>query len=159
MRTVQRDIVSAVIMSKDGKIFQGRHGINAGGVYSGCWLIPGGGIEKGEDKITALAREIDEEAGIDISKYVPELIHHSRGSSEKILKETGERVFVEMMFYTYKIFINDKIASDISVDIHKTGELAEYHWVFPEELSQLKLSPPSIELFTHLGYLNVAPRA
>lgn len=41
--------------------------VNKGGVYTDCWHIPGGGIEEGEDKNSALMREVKEETGIDIS--------------------------------------------------------------------------------------------
>lgn len=41
MREIERQIVSALIFSKDGKLFQGMKDPNKGGVYSDCWHIPG----------------------------------------------------------------------------------------------------------------------
>ncbi|MBT6335075.1 MAG: NUDIX hydrolase, partial [Candidatus Magasanikbacteria bacterium] len=64
MRSISRDIVSAIIISKDNKIFLGRKDPSKGGVYKDCWHLPGGGIEKGETDEDALIREIQEETGI-----------------------------------------------------------------------------------------------
>ncbi len=104
MRSINRDIVAALIFSKDGKLFQGMKNPNDKGVYSDCWHIPGGGINNSEDKITALIREIKEETGIVISPEKIELVDdHGYGESEKTLKENGERVLCKMKFSVYKI--------------------------------------------------------
>ena len=52
MNEICRDIVSALIWSKDEKLFLGRKHPEKGGVYADCWHIPGGGIDEGEDKET-----------------------------------------------------------------------------------------------------------
>ncbi len=151
MKRIRREIVSAVIFSKDGKFFQGRKDPARGGVYPDAWHIPGGGIEEGENKIAALKREIAEETGIDISPYSIELIDDTgRGESEKTL-ESGERVLCEMMFYVYRIVIDDKNADEIGVTLN--GDLAEYVWHDPHELKDVVLTPPSQELFARLGYI------
>lgn len=85
MRKIKRDIVAALIFSKDNKLFQGMKDPEHGGVYSDCWHIPGGGIDEGEDKEKALIREIKEETGIDISNYIIELID-DKGMGESIKK-------------------------------------------------------------------------
>lgn len=152
MRTIQRDIVAALIFSKDGKLFQGMKDTNGGGVYLDCWHIPGGGIEQGEGKIQAIIREVKEETGIDIAKYKIELVDDTgKGESEKILKDTGEKVLVAMRFYTYKVVIDDKDADEIAVALN--DDLAEYHWINLADVNDYKLTPPSVELFIKLGYL------
>ena len=152
MKKIKRDIVSAIIFSKDGKIFQGMKSPKQGGVYSNCWHLPGGGVEKGEDKKTALIREIKEEAGIDISSYPIQLIDDSgNGQSEKILKDTREKVLCEMKFNVYKVTINDKSTDEIIVDL--SDDLIKYRWADLSELKTTELTPPSVELFTKLGYL------
>ncbi|MDO8561292.1 MAG: NUDIX domain-containing protein [bacterium] len=150
MRTINRDIVAALLYSKDGKILQALNAKSADRVYPDCWGIIGGGVEKGEDQRTALNREMLEESGIDIGSYAAELIFKSSGEAEKTLN-TGERVFCRMKFYTYKVVMNDKIASEIKITLD--DEHTEYRWVEPPELKALKLTPPSVELFTLLGYL------
>jgi hypothetical protein len=56
-----------------------------------------------------------------------------------------------MKFYIYKIIINDRAADEIKVKLG--GDLAKYCWVSPLELKEIKLTPPSVELFKKLGYL------
>jgi 8-oxo-dGTP pyrophosphatase MutT (NUDIX family) len=55
MRAIHRDIVSALIFAKDGKLLMGKKESDGGGVYADCWHIPGGGIDEGEDQIKAFA--------------------------------------------------------------------------------------------------------
>jgi len=152
MRSINRDIVSALIFSKDGKLFQGMKAEGKGGVYSDCWHIPGGGIDDGENPIHALIREIREETGIDISSYKIELVDDlGRGESEKVLKDTGEIVLCKMKFNVYRVIIEDKIADEIKVSLD--DDLVKYRWSDLADLKDLKITPPSIELFTRLGYL------
>jgi 8-oxo-dGTP pyrophosphatase MutT (NUDIX family) len=152
MRKIKRDIVSALIFSKDEKLFMGRKDKNKGGVYSDCWHIPGGGVDKGEDFLTALLREVIEETGMDISPYKIELIDDKKsGVSEKILKNTGEKVLCEMKFSVYKVSINDKNADEIKIKLD--DDLVEFNWFSGAELKKIRLTPPSVELFTELGFL------
>ena len=152
MRRIKRDIVSALIFSKDGKIFQGRKAPEKRGVYYNCWHLPGGGIENNEEKEGALIREIKEEVGIDISGYPTELINDSgRGKSKKILETTGEKIICEMKFFVYKVIINDKSANEIRIKLG--SDLTEYSWVKPSKLKEIKLTPPSVGLFKRLGYI------
>ena len=152
MRTLKRDTVAALIFSRDGKLFQGMKGPKEGGVYADCWHTPGGGINDGENKVSALKREVFEETGIDISGYPIELVDDKEhGASEKTLKDTGEKVLCEMTFNVYKVVINDKDAKDIRVNVG--DDLVKYKWADLSELKNLKLTPPSIELFKKLGYL------
>ncbi len=151
MRKIKREIVSAIIFSKDGKIFQGMKDVNKGGVYTDCWHIPGGGIEEGEDKNSALMREVKEETGIDISRYKIEHIDSSgRGESKKILK-TGETVWCEMKFYVYKIIIDDKNANEIEVKLN--DDLVNFQWTEINNLKKIRLTPPLEDLFKKLNYI------
>ncbi len=151
MRKIKRDIVSALIFSKDGRLFQGMKDLKKGGVYSDCWHIPGGGINEGEDQKKALIREVEEETGIDVSPYKIELIDSSdRGESQKTLK-TGEQVLCEMQFYVYKVTIDDKNADEIEVKLN--DDLVNFQWTEIDNLKKIKSTPPSADLFKKLGYI------
>ncbi len=152
MRTIHRDIVSALLLSKDGKLLQGRKDSSKGGVYADCWHIPGGGIDAGEEKVYALIREVREETGIDVSAYPIELVDDQGGGmGEKTLKDTGETVLCEMKFFVYRVVLGDQNAEDVGVSLN--DDLVEYAWTDLAELNRLKLTPPSVELFKRLGYL------
>lgn len=152
MRKINRDIVSAILVSKDSKIFLAKKNPKNGGVYIDCWHIPGGGVDEGEDLIGALKREVLEEIGIDIEPYEIELFDNKgTGKSEKVL-ESGEKVMCNMRFNVYRIIIYDKIASKIKVHLND-GELESYKWVATEELKNEKLTPPMIELSKRKGWI------
>ena len=57
------DVVAAII-HKDGAYFATQRGY---GDFEGMWEFPGGKIEPGESRESALKREIQEELGIDIT--------------------------------------------------------------------------------------------
>lgn len=151
MREIRRNIVAALIVSKDRKVFLGMKDINGGGVYADCWHIPGGGVNDGETNGQALVREIKEETGIDISRYGIELIDDiGEGESDKVL-DTGEKVLCRMKFNVYRVDISDRLAEDIGIVLG--DDLARYEWVGMPDLKDKKLTPPSMELFGKIGYL------
>src|SRR6185369_10672093 len=104
MREIQRTIACAHVFSKDGKLLMGRKDPKGGGVWADAWHIPGGGVDDGESLEHAVAREVMEEVGIDISKHkVTPLPYVNGGSTEKTLKETGEKVLCHMDFKYFRI--------------------------------------------------------
>jgi len=148
MRTIEREIVAAMIYSKDSKLLLGKKNPDSGGVYIDCWHIPGGGIDNGEDRLSAIQREIKEETGIDASVYRAELIDDKgRGESEKTLK-TGEKINCKMKFLVYRVDIADKNSEEIELDL--ADDLEKAIWVEKYELKTLKLTPPSVTLFKRL---------
>lgn len=153
LRKINREIVSAVIFSKDNKIFMGWIEPSRGAVYPDCWHIPGGGVQKNEDLIAALKREIIEEVGIDISKYPIKLIDNTLfGVSEKTLRQTGEKVLCHMHYNDYKIVIDDKNADEIELKM-EDDEFDKVKWFDILEIPKVKLTPPSIDLFKKMGIL------
>ena len=151
MRTIKRDIVVALIYSKDGKLLMGWRD-NKGGVYPECWHIPGGGVEEGESNEEAIIREIKEEVGLDLSGYTIEFVgNEDKGTAEKILKDTGEKVLVDMQFFLYKIVITDQLSSEITLQV--SDEFTKTQWFTISELSTVKLAQPSEKYFRKVGYI------
>jgi ADP-ribose pyrophosphatase YjhB (NUDIX family) len=56
--------VAGIILNKRGEILLVNHQKNG----KSYWLIPGGGVEYGEDMFTALKREFDEELSLNVTK-------------------------------------------------------------------------------------------
>ncbi len=134
MRTIERDIVGAFIFSADNKVLLGHSG-----VFQGRWCVPGGGIEVGETKLQAVIRETREETGIDISAAeISWFDDVSEGKSEKTLRGSGERVFVEMKFYDYVVKLSQS-SGDIAVQ--SADDFTDARWFSREELTGLELAP------------------
>lgn len=152
MREIYRVIVAALIFSKDGKLLMGKKDPAKGGVYPNCWHMPGGGVEIGETLESALAREVLEETGMDISEYsmirVPFI---NTGISEKTLKD-GERVLCKMEFNRFEIHISEKDSTEIN--IHPTDELVELQWCTREQLKNIQQIPGGKEFFEKAGYID-----
>lgn len=66
------EVVAAVLTHADGRFLLGQR--PAGKVYAGYWEFPGGKIEPGEAPAAALARELHEELGIEVTRAHPWLI-------------------------------------------------------------------------------------
>jgi 8-oxo-dGTP pyrophosphatase MutT (NUDIX family) len=148
MRTIHRDIVGTFLFSNDGYILLGKS--RKGGVYSDAWLVPGGGIEEGETKEQAAIRETLEEVGIDIAPFHLDLMQQvATGSSEKVLRDTGENVMVDMTFYNFVVSIDEP---HTQIDFNCQDDIVEAAWHSLTDLSQLYLSPPTKEALATLGY-------
>lgn len=152
LREIERTIVSAIIFSKDGKILMGLKDPEAGGVYSDSWHIPGGGIEEGESFEQALFREVSDETGINISeaKEITKLPEVREGTSEKTLKDTGEKVIAKMEFNVYEVHL-DKNADEI--ELNPQEDLLKLKWFTPEELRDIKQIPGGKDFFEEKGYI------
>jgi 8-oxo-dGTP diphosphatase len=66
------EVVAAVITRPDGSFLLGQR--PAGKVYAGYWEFPGGKIETGESPLAAVARELNEELGIEVKTAWPWLV-------------------------------------------------------------------------------------
>lgn len=148
MRTIQRDIVGGFIFSADGKLLLGKN--RKGGVYEGSFVVPGGGVDDGETKPQALRREMLEETGIDIATATVTPINESTGAHEKTLRETGERVYVEMAFYNYRIDLLQN-ASDVNLRTDDDWYMPE--WFAVEELAGVNVSQPTQATLAVMGVI------
>ena len=150
MKRIEREVVGAVLVSADGKVLLGKSAAAAVGVYSGRWVIPGGGIQPGETKEEALVREVMEETHHDISRCRLRLVRsQSKDESRKKLKETGEVVLVEMSFNDYLVEL-DRTAAELGTE--PSEELVVLQWFDRRQLNQIKLAPPTATLLKQLNF-------
>ena len=137
MRTIKRDIVGGLLFSNDEHVLVGKN--VKGGVYEDLWVIPAGGIDPGETKVEALIREIMEEVGIDIRRAVIRLLPEVQtAKTQKTLRDTGERVLVDMTFYNFKVMI-DKPSTRLPIVLEDDFGYAE--WVAFRDLGEKPYSP------------------
>ena len=148
MRSIERRIVSAFIVSSDGKVLLGKKDPEKGGVYLDAWHSPGGGVDVEETDEQALIREVLEETGIDISRM--ELVRvDDRGVGEATRKlPSGEKILIRMQFNIYKVILNK---SSTKVELIPRGDLVGLAWFPIESLEHLRLTPPAIELLAREG--------
>ncbi len=144
MKSIYRTVVSAIILSKDGKILLGKKDPKRLIYDPDCWHLPGGGIDEGESLEDGLQREILEEVGIDITDCKVKLFDNKgNGEAEKLL-QTGETVLAKMQFNVFRVDI-DKKAADIKIKLD--DDLVDAKWFEVRGFQDLKLTPPGVELF------------
>ena len=152
MKTIKRDVVAAIIRSKDNKILMLKKNPALGGVYLDSWHIPGGGREEKETHEQALLRELQEELGIDASPFTRKLIDNKgKDISKRTHTDISKDVLVDMSFYVYEITIEDKHSEKIVITLSEEHE--EYRWFSMHEIQSVKITPPSLRLFRKIGYI------
>ena len=62
-------VAVAVLLRRDGRVLLAQR--LPGTPYAGYWEFPGGKLEPGESVAEALARELDEELGIEVTRAAP----------------------------------------------------------------------------------------
>jgi putative (di)nucleoside polyphosphate hydrolase len=132
MASSYRPNVAAILQREDGKIFVAER-VD----YRGSWQFPQGGVDKGEDLLAALFREVREEIGVPPSAY--QVVACRTGYRYKFpgghLKK-GLFCGQEQTYFLCKYFGNgDEI--DLT---HHTQEFSDYKWIKPEKF-KLKWVP------------------
>ena len=113
-------IVAALIRDADGRILLVR---KAG---TRTFMQPGGKREPGEDDLTALARELDEEIGCRMDVATAVGLGHFRAPAAN---EGGREV------------IADVYAVSVEGQPRASAEIAEVLWLAPGETSDVELAP------------------
>ncbi len=131
-----RPCVGVMLVNEHGKAFVGRRIDNKEG---DAWQMPQGGMDEGEDVITAGLRELAEETGVTAASAA--LI--ARGREELLYdlpeelvgrlwggKYRGQRQYWLLMRFTGS-------DSEIDLEAHNPPEFCEWKWVDPELLPEL----------------------
>lgn len=117
-----RVVAGAIV--RDGRVLATRRG--PGMHLEGLWELPGGKVEPGEGDAVALARELDEELGleVEVGEYLAENLH-DYGSKQVLLVAWSARI------------------------VGGTLVLAEHdahRWLGPDELEAVQWAPADVPL-------------
>ncbi len=115
--------VSAAIF-RDGRVLIVRR---ARPPAHGLYTLPGGGVELGETLEEAVIREVREETALEVR---PVALAGYRQAIARDAKGSVERHFVILPF----------AAHWISGEVSLNEELAEAHWLFPNEIAGLTIT-------------------
>jgi len=93
----------------------------------GCWDLPGGGVEFGEDVEAALIREFKEEVNLTIEDVKPVFVYTDLSKIED-----WEVQMVQI------VFVASKYSGSIELDLN---EHDEYAWIDPVDLPKYECMP------------------
>ena len=136
--------VGIIVLNKDNLVFVGKRKDNPGDK----WQMPQGGVDEGEDYITAMKRELVEETSISSIKVIKEL--------EKIYQyELPENLIGIIWKGKYrgqnqKWYITRFLGEESEINLNtKHAEFIDWKWIEP------KLLPEVIVSFKKDLYLNL----
>lgn len=126
--------VRGFVQDEQGRVVLVRH------TYMPGWYLPGGGVERGEPAATSLARELREEAGVDLTEP-PEFL--GIYSNHKTFR--GDHVVV------YRALGWTPCEPDFR------GEIDALEWFDPEDLPEEATSATRARIAEALGQKPVSP--
>ena len=136
--------VGIIVLNKQNKIFVGKRKDNSGDK----WQMPQGGVDEGEDFITAMQRELLEETGIKNIEIIKEI--------EKIYQYELPENLVGIIWkgkyrgQKQKWFITRFLGEEKEINLNtKHAEFIDWKWIEP------KLLPEVIVNFKKDLYLNL----
>jgi putative (di)nucleoside polyphosphate hydrolase len=121
-----RPNVGIIVFNTDNDVFLG-HRFGMGGAY--CWQFPQGGIDEGEDLLTAAKRELYEETGIKTIaligrtkewvtyEFPPEVLNNNAIGRNFI----GQK----QIWYAFRFLGKD---SEIDLMTHEEQEFSQWEW-------------------------------
>ena len=124
--------VGIIVLNKQNKIFVGKRKDNPGDK----WQMPQGGVEEGEDYITAMKRELKEETGIENIKIIKEI--------EKIYQYELPEDLVGIIWkgkyrgQKQKWFITRFLGEEKEINLNtKHAEFIDWKWIEPKFLPEV----------------------
>ena len=125
MATYRPNVAAILRKPKNGKILIGQRAD-----FKGCWQFPQGGVDKGEDLLGALHREVEEEIGVGQNLY--NVVACRTGYRYKF--PNGHLKKGEFCGQDQTFFLCDYLGkkSDFKLDLH-TPEFSKVRWIYPEE--------------------------
>ncbi len=137
-----RPCVGICLINRDGKIFAGERLDN-----SGAWQMPQGGIDEGEDIITAAKRELKEEIGTDLVEIIgfhPEQLPYDIPQKTLDRLPWGKKYKGQIQSWVYARFVGDD--DDIDLAYFDPPEFGKWQWLSPDEI-QGKIVPFKIPTY------------
>ena len=131
-----RPCVGVMLVNEDGRVFVGKRIDNKEG---DAWQMPQGGMDDGEDVLTAGFRELGEETGVTtanatlIARAKEELLYDLPPELAGKLwrgKYRGQRQAWLLMRFT-------GTDADINLEAHNPPEFCEFQWIDPERLPDM----------------------
>jgi putative (di)nucleoside polyphosphate hydrolase len=139
-----RPCVGLCLFNRDGKVFVGER---LDGSEKGAWQMPQGGIDDGEDIVTAAFRELREEIGTDKAEII-------RIHPQKLKYDIPESVLARLPWgniyqgqeQTWVALRFTGVESDINLDAWEHPEFGRYKWVPLSDVPKL-IVPFKIETY------------
>ena len=127
--------VGIIVLNKQNKIFVGKRKDNPGNK----WQMPQGGVDEGEDFITAMKRELMEETSIKNIKIIKEV--------EKIYQYELPKNLIGIIWkgkyrgQKQKWFITKFLGEESEINLNtKHAEFIDWKWIEPKLLPELIVS-------------------
>ena len=115
-------VVSALIKNKRGHIFVQKRTLDRQ-LFPGCWDVVGGHVETGETLFEALAREVKEETGWQLTRLVA-LLDTVAWEAHRIARR-------EFSFLV-------EVEGDLEHPVLEKNKVSEHRWLSPGQLDILK---------------------
>lgn len=127
MATYRPNVAAILRMPESGKIFIGER-ID----HPGSWQFPQGGVDRGEDLLSALWREVEEEIGVPRQLY--NLVACRTDYRYKFPK--GRLKKRKYCGQTQTYFLCDFLGQDEDINLHShVQEFSRYLWIDPTEFT------------------------